>query len=252
MTYFLAAALVSLRAQINERWPDRDKGSDGWIGDASHSARKSDHNPDYSSGGIVRALDVDKDGINVDALVSAAINDSRTAYVIWNGRIWIRGYGWQKYTGSNMHTKHVHISLRHTSAAAKSGKWALGGNIAPTSTPNITKPKGKQWPLVRLAVSNSHTTASHYAWVTAMAGLGFKDKKLGEALQRWLSNEKNIIGKKYYTRAIDGDFTTNSVKALQQFLKDKKIYKGKIDGKRLGMTVAAEITYLNSQAKYYK
>lgn len=252
MTYFLAPALVSLRAQINKRWPDRDKGSDGWIGDASHQARKSDHNPDYASGGIVRALDVDKDGINVDTLVSAAINDSRTAYVIWNHRIWIRGYGWQRYTGSNPHTAHVHISIRHTSAAAKKGNWALAGNITPTSPPKSVKPVGKQWPYVRLASNSKHTTLSHNAWVAAMAGLGFKDRKLGTALQRWLSNEKNIIGKSYYTRAIDGDFTTESVKALQRFLKDKKLYKGKIDGDRKGMTVAAEIAYLNSQAKFYK
>lgn len=252
MTYFLAGALVSLRAQINKRWPDRDKGSDGWIGDASHSARKSDHNPDYASGGIVRALDVDKDGINVDTLVSAAINDPRTAYVIWNRRIWIRGYGWEKYTGINPHTHHVHISIRHTSAAAKAGDWALLGSITPTSAPKTPKPAGKQWPQVRLAIPAAHNSATQAAWVAAMAGLGFKDKRLGKALQRWLSNEKHIIGKRYYKGKIDGDFSEMSVKALQLFLKDKKLYRGDIDGKRLSMTVAAEVAYLNSQAKFYK
>lgn len=252
MGYFLAPALVSFRSQINKLWPDRDKGSDGWIGDASHQARKSDHNPDYSAGGIVRAIDIDKDGINVDAVIAAAINDNRTAYVIYNRRIWTRGVGWLPYTGSNPHTQHVHISLRHTKAAAKKGNWAIGGDVKPTTPPKIQKPKGKQWPQVRLTVTSAHTAASHDAWVTAMAGIGFKDRKLGVALQRWLSNERGIIGKKYYNRAIDGDFTTESVKALQRFLAAKKLYKGLIDGKRESMTVAAEIAYLNSQAKYYK
>lgn len=251
-TYYLAPSLAQLRTQINERWPDRDKGSDGWIGDAAHSARKSDHNPDYSAAGIVRALDIDKDGINVDAVVTAAINDARVAYVIWNRRIYIRGVGWQRYTGSNPHTQHVHVSIRHTAAAAKKGAWSILGNTKPTTPPKVEKPKGKRWPQVLLQSAGAHTAASHTAWVDAMAGLGFKDKKLGTALQRWLSNEKNIIGKRYYSRDIDGDFTTESIKALQRFLRDKKLYKGAIDGKRESWTVAAEIAYLNSQAKYYK
>src|SRR5690606_29069239 len=60
MSYYLAPSLVKLRDLINQNWPNRDKSSDGWIGDPSHQARKSDHNPDYSAGGVVRAIDVDE------------------------------------------------------------------------------------------------------------------------------------------------------------------------------------------------
>jgi hypothetical protein len=80
MSYHLAPSLVRLREQINQEWPQRDTTSDGWIGDTRHQAVKSDHNPDYSAGGVVRAIDVDKDGIEVDRLLAAVMSDDRTAY----------------------------------------------------------------------------------------------------------------------------------------------------------------------------
>jgi hypothetical protein len=54
---WLCAAGVQLRDQIDTWYPDRRSTSDGWIGDARHSASKSDHNPDKS--GVVRAIDID-------------------------------------------------------------------------------------------------------------------------------------------------------------------------------------------------
>jgi len=137
MSYFLAASLVSLRNEVNASNPNRDKSSDGWIGDASHQARVLDHNPDYSAGGIVRAIDVDRDGIDPYRLVQVACRDSRTEYVIFEMKIYERGRGFAPitYNGSNPHDKHVHVSIRHTAAGAAAGPWGYSGGAAPAPAP---------------------------------------------------------------------------------------------------------------------
>lgn len=121
-TPFLAPSLVKLRDEINAEWPHRDKLSDGWIGDKAHQARVSDHNPD--SRGMVHAIDVDNDGVDVDLIVNTCISDPRINYVIWNRRIWsrVRNFVPIKYTGSSPHTEHIHISILHTSNAESSTK----------------------------------------------------------------------------------------------------------------------------------
>ncbi len=53
----LSKAAGQLREQIDDSFPERSRKSDGWIGDARHSTRKSDHNPDAT--GCVRAIDID-------------------------------------------------------------------------------------------------------------------------------------------------------------------------------------------------
>lgn len=107
------------------------------------------------------------------------------------------------------------------------------------------EPYESDWPNEDLPVTDKHTSASHNAWVKLMADVGYKQPKLGLALQKWLSD----LG--YYKGLHDGYFGPRSVKALQNFLKDKGLYKGIIDGKRLAWTVNAEIEYLNSQRQHY-
>jgi hypothetical protein len=132
--YYLAPSLAELRSEINAAHPARDKSSDGWIGDASHAARASDHNPDWNSGGVVRALDVDKDGIDTAALLATAIRDPRVEYVIWQRRIYQRNRNFvpQAYNGTNPHDKHMHISLQHTKAAEAATAWGYRSGGAPT------------------------------------------------------------------------------------------------------------------------
>jgi hypothetical protein len=120
--WYLAPSLDALFDELNARWPNRDHASDGAKGDDAHAGRISDHNPDWSAGGVVRAIDVDKDGIDVQQLLDATVRDPRVAYVIWNRRIASATedgapWDWEPYDGTNPHDKHVHISIRHTKAA---------------------------------------------------------------------------------------------------------------------------------------
>lgn len=138
MSYFLARSLVQLRNEVNSRWPKRSTVSDGWIGDASHSARKSDHNPDWGAPrnrrGVVRALDITARGIDVDLLLKHTTNDARVAYVIYNRRIYTHARGWYRYTGSNPHTTHVHVSAGHTAACEKQTHLWFGAASSSGST----------------------------------------------------------------------------------------------------------------------
>lgn len=125
----LVAAGVTLRAQVDERWPGRDKRSDGWIGDAAHAARKSDHNPDAD--GWVHALDIDKDGIDAQALAEQlaayAAEEHRAGRrrilnIVWNDQVASGTYANHFWTfrGSGYgHLEHIHVSF--TDAAELDG-----------------------------------------------------------------------------------------------------------------------------------
>ena len=131
MAWTLSPALSRLRGEINELWPNRDRTSDGTIGDAAHSARLSDHNPDAD--GSVNAIDVDKDGIDAWALVRCAKGDRRCNYVIYSGTIWRRATGWraETYTGSNGHYQHVHVSILHGDTYEDdTSAWGLTATVA--------------------------------------------------------------------------------------------------------------------------
>jgi len=117
----LCKAGQQLREQFDDTYPDRDRTSDGWIGDTRHAARPSDHNPDAE--GIVRAIDIDRDLSGkakpdlmpdlADQIRYAAKSDKRIAYVIFNGKIASArlGFRWRKYKGSSPHDHHCHVSF---------------------------------------------------------------------------------------------------------------------------------------------
>lgn len=139
----LVPALVTLRNQINQRFPSRNKASDGWIGDPAHAARASYHNPDRN--GWVHALDITHDparGVNIDTFTDelSASGDSRILELIANAMYWhYAKRRWVRYNGSNPHRAHFHISARPGSLAMNGSAWnlpTLRGTTPPPSSPN--------------------------------------------------------------------------------------------------------------------
>jgi hypothetical protein len=87
----VAESLLQLRRQINVNFPNRNRQSDGTIGDAAHAARYSDHNPWVMNEGIgiVTGMDITHDlrgGCSGDWLSQTlrASRDPRIKYIIWN------------------------------------------------------------------------------------------------------------------------------------------------------------------------
>lgn len=141
----LAPTLVTLRSEVNRRWPLRDKTSDGTIGNTSHAAGTSDHNPD--SRGVVCAIDLDEDvdrstgpypsfypGQPLNQLLAELLASAKDGklpqlyYLIYEGYIYSRTYGFAKrrYEGSNPHDHHMHISVYHTARLADSTEpWGI-------------------------------------------------------------------------------------------------------------------------------
>jgi len=118
----LCKAGQQLRLQVDDTYSDRDRTSDGWIGDTRHAARPSDHNPDAA--GIVRAIDIDRDlsgKAKPDLMPDLAdqirlcgkSGDKRISYIIFNGRIASskKSWAWRPYDGINKHNHHCHISF---------------------------------------------------------------------------------------------------------------------------------------------
>lgn len=133
---YLVEPLVQLRTEFNAVSPKRDKGADGWIGDAAHQGEVSDHNPD--SQGRVLALDIDSTGPwpkSFDSYVQAIVArqkagfDNRLEYVIWDRHIASRNshWEWKTYTGSSdPHTGHAHFSARHDHTGQGDGSaWGV-------------------------------------------------------------------------------------------------------------------------------
>lgn len=121
MAWRPAESLVQLGSEINHRWPNRSKRSDGLIGDAAHAASASDHNANAQ--GVVCAFDITHDPDNGPDCNELAEQLRRrrhpdAKYIIWNGRIATAaakyGHGpweWRPYSGADPHTNHIHVSV---------------------------------------------------------------------------------------------------------------------------------------------
>lgn len=149
----LARALTQLRSEVNAKWPDRSKDSDGWIGDAAHASRSSDHNPwihDPDGTRVVSAIDITHDpakGFDSYAFAEwlRTQRDPRIKYVISNRRIFSSEsspWQWRRYSGSNPHDHHVHISVQEDKAHYDDVRaWGVSP-ITLTVSPPAQQPRG--------------------------------------------------------------------------------------------------------------
>ena len=132
---------IQLRQQVDDSFPDRDRRSDGWIGDTSHAQRPSDHNP-VAITGWVRAIDIDRN-LNNNASTSIYLADQLRLYAKQHGRITYvihvgkiasskKNWAWRPYDGINAHEHHIHVSFDPSTDQ----NWSffdipmLGGKIA--------------------------------------------------------------------------------------------------------------------------
>jgi hypothetical protein len=105
------AAIAVLR-QATALRPKRKKASDGLLPSAAHIKQSptSDHNTGY-------AVDLTHDpesGVDCSDIFEKLKEDKRVKYLIFNKKIWSKDkarLGNRPYTGSNPHTKHLHISI---------------------------------------------------------------------------------------------------------------------------------------------
>jgi len=105
------AAIAVLR-QATAIKPLRKKISDGLLPSKAHQLQNpdSDHNTGY-------AVDLTHDpinGIDCTEIFEKLKEDKRVKYLIFQGKIWSKEkakQGNRIYTGSNQHTKHLHISI---------------------------------------------------------------------------------------------------------------------------------------------
>lgn len=158
MSWRVAGSLLTLKDQINARYPHRSKVSDGFIGDEDHSNRNSDHNPWYGPG-IVTAGDFTHDvnfGIDIDKFTDelVASRDRRIKYIIANDMICSGAAGpqpwvWREYSGSNEHRHHFHLSVVASPLADDTTPWKLPslGGVTPTpvQTKSTSLRKGPPW-----------------------------------------------------------------------------------------------------------
>jgi len=192
MSYYLAPSLDALRDEINARWPDRDKKSDGWIGDIGHQGTKSDHNP--NSRGSVDAIDIDEDGIDLAAVFAAVKKHPSSRYWIYERKLYHRLRGWkaENYTGSNPHDKHAHLSIDQDRDAEQDRRpWGIAKATKPRpSTPKPSKPTSKPAPTPHYAFPLGEgryfgPKGGPSASVSGYYGRSFKGVKDRVWLQRW-------------------------------------------------------------------
>lgn len=198
MSWKPVAGITALRGQIDDRWPKRDKASDGILGDSDHASRISDHNPDGR--GYVHALDIDEDfkGSEFDnrwyadqLIAFARMNQpgsARLKYVVYENQIASGTYpsvDWEWRNGDYGHTIHIHTSFTR-----------VGENDATPfqipilfGTPNLWDGVDPYYDVLADAEKSGAKNRATYRLACRLAELGFYEgKPLPEGKQAFPTN----------------------------------------------------------------
>lgn len=144
-------ALTRWRAAVDVRYPDRDKATDGTIGDPAHAARDSDHNPDPD--GTVDAWDMDVDlngagkpyAADVEMLKRVFQAHPASRYWIHDDEIAHRNSGWVRRPydpdnpDRNKHRKHVHWNSNQATETS-TAPWIIpeGDDVTPAESKKLS------------------------------------------------------------------------------------------------------------------
>lgn len=169
MAWRLARSLTALRSEVDRRWPNRSKASDGTVGDLAHASRPSDHNP--NAAGVVRALDITAAGINpgwyaehLRSLGAAGHPPLRNGgIVIYNRRIAsaVGSWRWRPYGGVNPHDKHIHVSVGRDPAQYDStAPWGIATHVTEDDFMAALSPAEQRELLERLRTVASDVAAA--------------------------------------------------------------------------------------------
>lgn len=134
----LNGSLTRFRAAVDAAYPNRDRTTDGTIGDPAHQLTDSDHNPDPD--GTVDAWDMDRDLLPTVAASLAAIEVLKRVfqahpaarYWIHNDQIAHRRDGWVRRAykptdpDRNRHIKHVHWNTNEATEDS-TAPWIIPG-----------------------------------------------------------------------------------------------------------------------------
>lgn len=232
MAWVLTKGLTTWRNEINSTFPNRDKASDGSVGDLRHQTGSSGHNPDrtgkaeYKDGDAkdeVRAIDVDKDfksKFTAEQLVQWLVTLGRAGkvylpfrYFIYNGRIWRKSTGWktETYTGPNKHDHHIHFSGDYSQKADEwAGSLGLKAYVAKVlapkpATPAKPKPPASAGGKLPTYAAGSRTISAALKSVgtdVAYAQRFIGESKMGPADGK--AGAKFTAGVKWYQREIMG------------------------------------------------
>lgn len=106
------AALAVLK-QATAISPKRKKLSDGLLPSPAHI--KASPDSDHNTGHAVDLTHDPKNGIDCAVIFEKLKEDERVEYLIFNSKIWSKARakeGNRKYSGSNSHSKHLHINIK--------------------------------------------------------------------------------------------------------------------------------------------